>query len=85
SNYDFGVILTLSGQGSLSAETEFVGQRHTLPVSRVDAIEASTFLRCPLRGVQIHVSYLPAKLRMKCNLLIISDIPHSFLYFPILP
>ena len=31
------------GQGSLSAKTEFVGQRHTLPISRDDAIEASTF------------------------------------------
>jgi len=43
SNYDFGVILPPSGQGSLSAETKFVGQRHTLPISRDNAIEASTF------------------------------------------
>jgi len=43
SNYDFGVILSPSGQGSLSAETEFVGQRHTLPISRFDAIGSSTF------------------------------------------
>ncbi|KXB74841.1 hypothetical protein HMPREF1860_01949 [Prevotella amnii] len=43
SNYDFGVILSPSGQGSLSAKTEFVGQRHTLPISRDDAIEVSTF------------------------------------------
>jgi len=51
SNYDFGVILSPSGQGSLSAKTEFVGQRHTLPISRVDTIEVSTLLGCLLRDV----------------------------------
>jgi len=51
SNYDFGVILSPSGQGSLSAETEFVGQRHTLPISRVDTIEVSTLLGCLLRDI----------------------------------
>jgi len=51
SNYDFGVILSPSGQGSLSAETEFVGQRHTLPISRVDTIEVSTLVGCLLRDV----------------------------------
>ena len=51
SNYDFGVIFSPLGQGSLSAKTEFVGQRHTLPISRVDTIEVSTLLGCLLRGV----------------------------------
>ena len=44
SHMTFGVVITTSerfspllGQGALSAETEFVGQRHTLPVSRMDA------------------------------------------------
>ncbi|KGO04835.1 MULTISPECIES: hypothetical protein [Porphyromonas] len=42
-NDDFGVIFSSHrGKGALSAETEFVGQRHTLPVSRDDADEAST-------------------------------------------
>jgi len=39
------------GQGSLSAKTEFVGQRHTLPISRVDTIEVSTLLGCLLRDI----------------------------------
>ncbi|MCE8191018.1 hypothetical protein JFY64_02565 [Porphyromonas gingivalis] len=41
-NDDFGVIFSSHrGKGALSAETESVGQRHTLPVSRDDADEAS--------------------------------------------
>ncbi|WP_159105339.1 hypothetical protein [Prevotella disiens] len=33
----------------MSAETEFVGQRHTLPISRNDTIEVSTLVGCLLR------------------------------------
>jgi len=35
----------------LSAKTQFVGQRHTLPISRVDTIEVSTLLGCLLRDI----------------------------------
>jgi len=85
SNYDFGVILSPSGQGSLSAETEFVGQRHTLPISRVDTIEVSTLSGCPLRGDHLHILYPPAKLRRISKYLIINDI-HSFsFHFPAFP
>jgi len=54
----FGLLLRLWSnhslaprQGSLSAKTQFVGQRHTLPISRVDTIEVSTLLGCLLRDV----------------------------------
>jgi len=43
------------GQGSLSAKTEFVGQRHTLPISRNDTTEVSTLVGCLLRTIYLHI------------------------------
>ncbi len=51
-NCDFGEIhLPLSGQGTLWYKRRFVLQRHTLPISRTDAMEASTFFGYLLRDI----------------------------------
>ena len=54
----FGLLLRLWSnhslaprQGSLSAKTQFVGQRHTLPISRTDTFEVSTLVGCLLRDI----------------------------------
>ena len=72
------------GQGSLWYNCKFVLQRHTLPISRVDTIEASTLMGCLFLRVYLHVLFSPAKLRRVFKYLIINDI-HSFsFHFPVL-